>query len=152
MAGDGLWLRLVDLPAALAARCYASADSLVLEVTDDFCPWNAGRWRLETGVDAGGAVVADCTADVAAPAAASRTLDVVGGIHPGGPWAGRVTPTDGEPDLVLDTTDLAAVYLGDVRPSELAVAGRVEERTPGALRRADALFAADRRPWCVSMF
>ena len=56
------------------------------------------------------------------------------------------------PDLVLDTTDLAAIYLGGIRPTELAEAGRIEERTPGALRRADVLFAADRTPWCVSMF
>jgi predicted acetyltransferase len=48
--------------------------------------------------------------------------------------------------------DLPAAYLGAFRPSELARAGRVEERTPGALRRADALFASDRAPWCVTMF
>ncbi len=48
VANDGLWVRLVDLPAALAGRRYATTDSLVLEVSDGFCPWNAGRWRIET--------------------------------------------------------------------------------------------------------
>jgi predicted acetyltransferase len=49
--GDGLWLRLVDLPGALAARTYAGEGSLGLEVADEFCPWNAGTWQLEAGPD-----------------------------------------------------------------------------------------------------
>jgi predicted acetyltransferase len=121
VAGDGIWLRVVDLPGALAARRYGTADALVLEVADAFCPWNAGRWRLATAGEPGAAV-------------------------------GRATPTDEAPDLVLDTTDLAAAYLGGIRWADLAGAGRVEERTPGAVRRADALFAAERTPWCVAMF
>ncbi|RKE19101.1 GNAT family N-acetyltransferase [Streptomyces sp. TLI_171] len=43
---DALYLRLVDLPRALTARTYAQPVDVVLEVTDAFCPWNAGRWRL----------------------------------------------------------------------------------------------------------
>jgi predicted acetyltransferase len=43
---EGLWLRLVDVQAALAARSYAGDDEVVLEVRDEFCPWNAGRWRV----------------------------------------------------------------------------------------------------------
>jgi predicted acetyltransferase len=46
---DGLWLRLVDVGAALSGRTYASDDALVLEVADAFCPWNEGRWKLEGG-------------------------------------------------------------------------------------------------------
>jgi predicted acetyltransferase len=41
-----LWIRLVDVPAALAARTYAAPLDVVLEVEDDVCPWNAGRYRL----------------------------------------------------------------------------------------------------------
>lgn len=68
---DALWLRLVDLPGALTARGYAAACDLVLDVTDELCPWNAGRWRLT--VDARG--VATCgrtedAADVELPVAA----------------------------------------------------------------------------------
>ena len=38
--GDGIFLRLVDVGAALAARSFAGDDSLVLQVADTFCPWN----------------------------------------------------------------------------------------------------------------
>ncbi|MDP6422626.1 MAG: GNAT family N-acetyltransferase [SAR202 cluster bacterium] len=48
---DHLWLRLVDVRAALSARSYASGCSVVLEVHDSFCPWNEGRYVLETGPD-----------------------------------------------------------------------------------------------------
>jgi predicted acetyltransferase len=45
--GDGLWVRLVDAGAALAARGYAEEGELVLEVEDEFCPWNDGHWALD---------------------------------------------------------------------------------------------------------
>ena len=48
---DGLWLRLVDLDRALAARPYSVPVDVVLDVTDEVCPWNAGRWRLRAGED-----------------------------------------------------------------------------------------------------
>ncbi len=48
---DHLWLRLVDLAVALSGRRYATEGSLVLDVADDFCPWNEGRWLLEGGPD-----------------------------------------------------------------------------------------------------
>ena len=43
---DGLWIRLVDLPAALAARPLGSSEPVVIEVADAFCSWNEGRWRV----------------------------------------------------------------------------------------------------------
>jgi predicted acetyltransferase len=49
--GDALWLRVVDVAAALAGRRYRSDGGLVLEVADEFCPWNDGRWSLQ--VEAG---------------------------------------------------------------------------------------------------
>jgi predicted acetyltransferase len=48
---DHLWLRLVDLPAALNRRRYEADGILILDVTDPFCPWNEGRWLLEGGPD-----------------------------------------------------------------------------------------------------
>ncbi len=49
---EGIWVRLIDLGTALAARGYASDDAVVIDVTDEFCPWNAGRWRIaRTGVE-----------------------------------------------------------------------------------------------------
>jgi predicted acetyltransferase len=116
--GDGIWLRVVDVPAALAARTYGRPGALVLEVRDAFCPWNAGRWRLVAGED--GHAVAE--------------------------------QTGGLPDVTLDAADLGATYLGTFKFSELARVGRVVEGTPGALARADALFAADRAPSCGTMF
>jgi predicted acetyltransferase len=65
---------------------------------------------------------------------------------------GVVQPTTAEPDLALDASDLAATYLGTFRFSDLALVGRVAEITAGSLRRADALFAAERAPWCSTMF
>ena len=49
--GDGLWLRLVDVPAALASRRYSATGRVVFEVHDTFCPWNEGRFELEGGPD-----------------------------------------------------------------------------------------------------
>jgi predicted acetyltransferase len=46
VAEDRLWVRLVDVERALAARRYAVPLDVVLEVADSFCPWNAGRFRL----------------------------------------------------------------------------------------------------------
>ena len=43
---EGLWLRLVDVGDALAGRSYASDGEVVLGLRDDFCPWNAGCWRV----------------------------------------------------------------------------------------------------------
>jgi predicted acetyltransferase len=43
---DNLYLRLVDIDRGLSSRTYATPIDTVIEVVDDFCPWNAGRWRL----------------------------------------------------------------------------------------------------------
>lgn len=48
MVQDGLWGRIVDIKAALEVRSYAEADSLVIDVVDEFLPENAGRWRVDT--------------------------------------------------------------------------------------------------------
>ena len=47
--GDGLWVRLVDVGAALSGRAYAGDGAIVFEVRDAVCPWNEGRWKLEGG-------------------------------------------------------------------------------------------------------
>ena len=44
--GDGIWLRLVDVEAALSARSYEGDAQVVVELIDAFLPGNAGRWRL----------------------------------------------------------------------------------------------------------
>lgn len=88
---DHLWTRLLDVPAALSARTYASPDRLVIGV-DDSLGFAAGTWTLdveETGI----ATVTptdrapDVVADVAALSAlhlggaSARALAVAGLVH-----------------------------------------------------------------------
>jgi predicted acetyltransferase len=112
-AYDAIWLRLLDVPAALSARRYALPGELTVEVEDEFCPWAAGRFTLAASPDG-----AECKA------------------------------TRKKPDMTVPSASLAACYLGGARFSSLAMAGRAEENKPGALARADAMFAAERAPWC----
>lgn len=46
---DGMWIRIVDLPAALTQRKYSCDVDIVIEVADDRLPANNGRWRLQAG-------------------------------------------------------------------------------------------------------
>jgi predicted acetyltransferase len=46
---EQLYVRVLDLPAALTARTYATEVDVVLDVTDDLFPDNARRWRLSGG-------------------------------------------------------------------------------------------------------
>jgi predicted acetyltransferase len=62
---EGLWVRLIDVGAALSARSYAADDSIVIEVTDEFCPWNAGRWRIAQDGTEKTAAEPDLACDVA---------------------------------------------------------------------------------------
>ena len=62
---DGIWVRLVDVGAALSGRSYAAAAPLVFDVRDAFCPWNEGRWRLESGEASRTNAAADLALDVA---------------------------------------------------------------------------------------
>ncbi len=43
---DELWLRVVDVPAALAARAYGPGDPVVIEVVDPLLPNNSGRYLI----------------------------------------------------------------------------------------------------------
>ncbi|MGH2720223.1 MAG: sterol carrier protein domain-containing protein, partial [Actinomycetota bacterium] len=64
----------------------------------------------------------------------------------------RCERTDAAPDLRLTANELGAAYLGGTGFGVLARAGRVEELTPGAARRADALFRSEQAPWCPEIF
>ncbi len=48
---DGTYARIVDVPAALGARRYATEVDLVLGVTDALLPQNDGAFRLRGGPD-----------------------------------------------------------------------------------------------------
>jgi predicted acetyltransferase len=114
---DGLFLRLVDVPRALAERTYAAPVDVVLDVADPLCPWNEGRWRL-----AGDASGATCER------------------------------TQAPADLALTATELGAAHLGGPALAVLHAAGRVRERTPGALAAASIAFRGTREPWCTESF
>lgn len=43
---DETWLRLLDVSVALAARSFAAVDPVVIEVTDELMPHNAGRYLV----------------------------------------------------------------------------------------------------------
>jgi predicted acetyltransferase len=69
-----------------------------------------------------------------------------------GPDGAKCERTDADHDIALGVADLGAAYLGGVRFATLARAGRVVERTPGALARADAAFASEPSPYCSTDF
>jgi predicted acetyltransferase len=71
---DGVWVRPVDVGAALSARTYAGDGEVVLDVTDTLLTQNAARWR----VSAAGAARTESEADL--------RLDVtgVGSVYLGG--------------------------------------------------------------------
>ena len=65
-----------------------------------------------------------------------------------GPDGAECRRSKKDPDLVLSVGSLAATYLGATSFGTLGHAGRIEESTPGALDRADSLFATRVVPWC----
>lgn len=75
---DGLWVRLVDLLAALAGRRYAAKGKVILEVKDSFCPWNEGRYQLDGGPEG-----ADCRPSDAEPDLVLSATDL-GAVYLGG--------------------------------------------------------------------
>lgn len=93
----GLWVRLVDVTAALEARRYAAEDRLVLEVIDTFCDWNVGRIELDGGPEG-----ATCKPTTAEPDL-TVTTETLGAAYLGGTGfrdlarAGRV---HGEPEVL----------------------------------------------------
>jgi len=120
---DGLWIRLVDVGAALARRHYACPVDVVIEVTDELCPQNQGRWRLTA-------------ATAAAPAGFRATCD----------------RTTAPADVVLPVDALGAAYLGGTRLGSLAGAGLVTETRAGSLAVLSTAMSWEPAPWCPMIF
>ena len=114
---DGLWLRVVDVTAALEARRYAADGRVVFGIDDPLRPDTSGTYEL---------------------------------IAEGG--VGRCARTDAAEELAGTINVLGATYLGGTSFRQLWWSGQVEERSPGALDRADAMFASTPAPWCVVDF
>jgi predicted acetyltransferase len=126
---DNLWVRIIDLPAALARRAYSSSVDVVVEVTDGLLPANAGRWRLRA----------------ARPGGAAGVGGAAGG-------AADCARTDEPADIALDVRELGAAYLGGTRLAALAAAGLVRELRPGAVGRLSTAMSWDPAPWCPRIF
>ena len=75
---DGVYVRLVDVPRALTLRKYAAPIDVVLDVVDEFCPWNTGRWHLRGGPDG-----AECETTTA-PADFTMSVRDLGASYLGG--------------------------------------------------------------------
>ena len=58
-------MRILDVPAALAARRYAAPVDVVIDVDDPRIPANTGRWRLVGSPDAATCTPTDAPADLA---------------------------------------------------------------------------------------
>jgi predicted acetyltransferase len=123
VVSDGLWVRLVDVGSALAQRHYARAVDVVIEIADELCPHNAGRWRL--AAQAG-----------AAPAGFRATCE----------------PTTAPADVVLPIWALGAAYLGGTRLKAMADAGLITEATPGSLAALSTAMSWEPAPWCPMTF
>jgi len=120
---DGLWVRLVDVAGALTQRHYASPVDVVIEVADDGCTWNQGRWRLTTGA-----------AGTSAHGAGAAGL-------------GATCERTGDPaDIALPVRALSAAYLGGTRLGPMAAAGLVTELRPGTLAPLSTALSWDPAP------
>jgi predicted acetyltransferase len=126
---DGLWVRLVDVAGALTQRRYACPVDVVIEVTDDGCTWNQGRWRLTTG--------------------AAETP-----VHgAGAAGLGAACERTGDPaDISLPMRALSAAYLGGTRLGPMAAAGLVTELRRGTLAPLSTALSWDPAPWCPMIF
>jgi predicted acetyltransferase len=82
---EALWVRLVDVGAALSARSLREGD-VVFDVRDELCPWNQARWRVANGSAERTTAPADLQLDVSA----------LGSVYLGGftfeqlRWGGRL--------------------------------------------------------------
>lgn len=104
---DRLWVRLLDLPAALCARRYPVADALVLEVVDPTLPESSRRWRLDAGPEGAECRPTDADADLALDVADLGTCWMGGAPMSALARAGRVV--EGTPGAVRRGDALFAV-------------------------------------------
>jgi predicted acetyltransferase len=82
---DGIWVRIIDLPAALTRRAYSCPVDVVLEVADKQLAGNAGRWRLH----ADGRGTVSCTRS-SAPADIALDIRELGAAYLGGTRLGSL--------------------------------------------------------------
>jgi len=76
--GEGLWVRLFDIPRALEARAYERSGTVVVEVVDAELAGGRARFLLEAGPDGASCRPTDREAEITLPVAA------LGGAYLGG--------------------------------------------------------------------
>jgi predicted acetyltransferase len=114
-------LRLLDAPAAIAARGFPATDLAVpLRITDDLRPANSGRWDLTVRAGEG---------------RLSRHRTGPGSASPAGSSPSRQAP------LALGARGLAALYAG-TPVATLRRAGLADDGSPDADAALDGAFAA----------
>jgi predicted acetyltransferase len=94
---DGVWVRLIDVPAALQARRYTRDGGVSIRVVDDFCPWNDGVYQLRIEDGTARCTRADGDPDV------SMTASTLGALYLGGRDAvalARAGRIEGSPEAV----------------------------------------------------
>jgi len=122
---DRLWLRLLDVEAALSSRSYAASEIL----------GGVGSSKLSFGV----------RDPLLSELAGSYTLEVDQGV-------GTCSRSAAPADLLLDISSLSACCLGGSSFRRLVRAGQIVEITAGAAALADQLFSIDPLPWCWVCF
>ena len=120
---DHLWLRILDVPAALGARRYTAPGQYLLDVTDEL-GFAQGRFLLTVAADGSGH--AHPLLDAAAPA--------------------------GAVEVALSAADLASLYLGGTSAVDLARAGHITELTPDAAMRLDTALHSAYAPHLSTWF
>ena len=120
---DFLWMRVLDVPGALAARRYLGCGSLVLRVVD--------RLGLADATVRLAVEESRCGAD--------------------GWTCAEITATTDAPDVTLEVAELAALLLGGTSPVALARAGRLQG-SAAAVHRLQALLATPEAPYCATWF
>jgi predicted acetyltransferase len=119
---DHLWVRILDVAAALEGRGYSASGRFVLEIDD---PLGFASERALVSIDEGGhATVSD--------AARADAGDL--------------------PGLALPIDMLGALYLGGVSARTLVRAGRIRELSPGSADAVDASFRSPTAPWLSTWF
>jgi predicted acetyltransferase len=62
--GDGMWVRLIDVPRALTARTYERSAAVVLEVADEALAGGRARFALDAGPEGSTCTPTDRSADL----------------------------------------------------------------------------------------
>lgn len=121
---DMLWLRILDVPAALAARPWSADGEFLLEL-DDALGIIGGSYRV---------TVRENTARVTEQP--STGAGVGGDI----------------PRICTEAETLAALYLGDVGLRAMHTAGRLQAGSAEDLQRVAAMMDLPDRPYCATHF